>query len=381
MPNREGHRRFGNVRQRTSGRWQARYLGRDGLMRSAPTTFESKRAAERWLSIAEGEIARGEWIDPLAGNVTLRVFGAEWITDRQLSSRTRELYEGLFRLHVDPYLGILSIGEVGPSRVRAWRTALADDGRSATTLAKAYRLLRAIMNTALDDELIRRNPCRIAGAGQEATSERPVATVAQVFALADAVPHRFRALILCAAFTALRWGELVAMRRSNLDMSTMDLRVPRRTAELNDGTLEDGPPKSAAGFRTVSVPKIIERDLRRHLRQHAKGGPDTLIFTGAKGAQLRRSNFRRAIGGWAEAVENAGLPAEFHFHDLRHTGNNLAAAAGASTRELMHRMGHGSMRAALIYQHATRDRDREIAAAMSKRAQAEVRRNRSKAKR
>jgi integrase len=68
----------------------------------------------------------------------------------------------------------------------------------------------------------------------------------------------------------------------------------------------------------------------------------------------------------------AGLPAGFHFHDLRHTGNNLAAASGASTRELMHRMGHGSMRAALIYQHATGERDREIANALQFRIEREL---------
>ena len=67
-----------------------------------------------------------------------------------------------------------------------------------------------------------------------------------------------------------------------------------------------------------------------------------------------------------------GLPAGFHFHDLRHTGNNLAAASGASTRELMHRTGHGSMRAALIYQHATSERNREIAAAFDARIGREV---------
>jgi integrase len=83
----------------------------------------------------------------------------------------------------------------------------------------------------------------------------------------------------------------------------------------------------------------------------------------SKGAALRRNNFHRSFG-WSELVVKAGLPAGFHFHDLRHTGNTLAAASGASTRELMHRMGHGSMRAALIYQHATSDRVHEIAAAL-----------------
>lgn len=66
-------------------------------------------------------------------------------------------------------------------------------------------------------------------------------------------------------------------------------------------------------------------------------------------------------------MKKAGATAGFHFHDLRHTGNTLAAASGASTRELMHRMGHSSMRAALIYQHATSERDKEIAAGMDKR--------------
>jgi integrase len=107
-------------------------------------------------------------------------------------------------------------------------------------------------------------------------------------------------------------------------------------------------------------------ELRPHLRDHVRDDPEALVFTGEKSAPLRGGNFGRAVK-WAEAIRSAGLPAGFHFHDLRHTGNNLAASAGASTRELMHRMGHASMRAALIYQHATSERDREIAAAMDQR--------------
>ena len=89
-----------------------------------------------------------------------------------------------------------------------------------------------------------------------------------------------------------------------------------------------------------------------------------MIFRGPLGAALRRNNFHRTVD-WSNLVVKAGLPAGFHFHDLRHTGNNLAAASGASTRELMHRIGHDSMRAALIYQHATSERDREIATALT----------------
>src|SRR6202034_2951083 len=102
----------------------------------------------------------------------------------------------LLRKHIAPGLGRLAIADIQPGQVRRWRKQLLDAGVSAVTVAKAYRLVRATLNTALDDGAIRRNPCRIKGAGQEASPERPVLTPAQVFALAEAVGQRYRALIL-----------------------------------------------------------------------------------------------------------------------------------------------------------------------------------------
>ncbi|WP_433610333.1 tyrosine-type recombinase/integrase [Dactylosporangium sp. CA-139114] len=107
--------------------------------------------------------------------------------------------------------------------------------------------------------------------------------------------------------------------------------------------------------------------LRVHLASGFVGEePDALLFTGGKGALLRSGNFGRAVQ-WVVTVVSVGLPAGFHFHDLRHTGNTIAAASGASTRELMKRLGQSSMRAALIYQHSTDERDREIASNMDER--------------
>jgi integrase len=230
-------------------------------------------------------------------------------------------------------------------------------------VAKAYRLLRAVLNTAVDDELIRRNPCRIAGAGIERAPERPTATVAQVFDLAGLVPARFRVLVLLAAFTSLRYGELTALRRRDFDSRYGTLSVHATLTERSTGELAFGPPKSAAGTRVVTVPTAIRRDLRDHLRDYTINEPDALIFTGAKGAALRRSGFQTA-SHWTASVTAAGLPG-FHFHDLRHTGNALASRTGASLADLMARMGHSSTRAALIYQHAAQEQDREIAAALS----------------
>jgi integrase len=140
----------------------------------------------------------------------------------------------------------------------------------------------------------------------------------------------------------------------------------RRVAALGDGTLITGPPKSLAGSRWVNVPAFLLPDVVEHLDHFTGPGVNCLVFTGPKGAQLRRSNFSRQ---WRKALEAAGL-AGIHFHDLRHTGNTLDGEAGASLRELMDRMGHSSTRAALIYQHRTSLRDKMIADEISRRAEA-----------
>lgn len=366
MPNRKGHRRFGNVRKRTSGRYQARYIGPDGIERTAPATFETERAAEKWLTIVESEILKGEWTAPEAGEVELDDYGTRWIAERKLAPRTRENYEDLFRLHIRGHLGSLAIGSIKPATIRSWRKRLLDSGTPEPQAVKAYRLLRAILNTAIkEDSLIRDNPCRIKGYDRYDTPERPTATVEQVYSLAGAIPDHYRALIIVAAFSGLRWGELAALRRSDVDLDAGTVGVPRKLAALRN-RMEFGPPKSAAGVRVVALPTAALTALRDHLAHRV--GPDAgaLIFTGRDGAVLRSGNFGRAVR-WIEMITQLGLPEGFHFHDLRHTGNTLAAASGASTRELMHRMGHASMRAALIYQHATSERDREIAAGMDRR--------------
>ncbi|WP_223198447.1 tyrosine-type recombinase/integrase [Solihabitans fulvus] len=337
-------------------------------MRPAPTTFETKRDAEQWLVVIESQMLRGEWVDPLLGKVELKDYGVRWVAERKLGVRTREEHARMFRLHVVPFLGGMNLGDISTETVRTWQRTLLDKGRSESTAAKGYRLLRAIMNTALDDNRIKRNPCRIKGAGEEKAPERPVATVDQVLKLAAAVQPRFRAFILAAAFTGLRWGELIALRRCDVDLDAPTVRVPRRLAQLSSGELVAGPTKSAAGVRTVALPGVLVPELQRHLMAFVKAGPEELIFTGEKGAALKRGNWHKAVK-WKATIIKAGLPEGFHFHDLRHTGNNLAAASGASTRELMHRMGHGSVRAALIYQHATSQRDHEIADALSKRVE------------
>ena len=355
-----GRRRFGRVRKLPSGRWQARYRAPDGQDHRAPETFTTKTAADRWLAELETALMRGQWIDPRAGAVLLSTYAETWLAGRaDLKVRTRELYRWLLGKYVVPQLGHLRLEELTPGTVRAWHATLLRDG-SPTPTRQAYALLRAMLNTAVSDELLLRNPCLVRGAGVARSGERTTATLAQVEALAEAVPPRYRMLILLAAWSGARWGELVALSRDRLDLERGTMRIDRQYVELADNSLVLDTPKTAAGIRTVHIPPHLLPDLRAHLEDH-RNHP-TLVFTTGLGGPLSRGGFRST---WVKARERAGLP-DFRFHDLRHTGNTLAATTGASTKELMARMGHASMRAALIYQHATAERDQGIAAALSR---------------
>ncbi|WP_405856063.1 site-specific integrase [Streptomyces sp. NBC_00090] len=294
MANRKGQRRrFGTVRQLASGRWQARY--RDplsGEMKSAPHTFDTKTDADIWLTTIEAEIIRATYQAPDAGKVALGPYADDWLKHRKLEDRTRERSKSVIRLHINPTFGAGTLTAITTPRVRAWRTALLEDGVGEPTVVKAYQLLRAILNTAVDDELIRRNPCRIKGADRYDVPERPVLTVAEVYAVADAIQPHHRALVLLAAFTTLRFGELASLRRRDLDLTRSVVLVRRAQSELQNGTLADKAPKSAAGVRSVAFPDELVPELAHHLAHFAGAGQDGHLFQGPRGGLLRRSNFR-----------------------------------------------------------------------------------------
>ena len=360
-----GKRHFGAVRKLPSGRWQVRYYSPDGLRRAAPETFERKGDAARWLAELETEIAKGQWRDPERAEQLLTEYAATWIKERPgLRPRTIELYEGLLRRQIAPHFEGVTLAKIdnNPAAVRSWRAELLSAGVSVSVLAKAYRLLRAVLHTAVDDDVIRRNPCRIKGADQEHAAERPTLTAGQVAALARLMPPRLVALVMLATYASLRWGELAALRRADLDLDAATVRIERTQVEVG-GRVTEGPTKSRAGKRVVAFPPALVPLLRRHLAQYVGEEPTALVFTGPTGARLRRNNFGK-LAGWSEAVTAVGAPG-LHFHDLRHTGNAFAAKVpGTTIRDLMGRMGHDSTRAAMIYLHGSPGADRLIADAL-----------------
>ncbi|MEV6210617.1 site-specific integrase [Kitasatospora sp. NPDC051914] len=374
MANTKGNRRrFGSVRQLPSGRWQARYRHPvTGQLRSAEQTYPTKTDAELALTLIEADMARGQLKDPDAGQVNFGDYADTWLRERGLADRTLERYEGVLRLYIKPTFGAGTVAAITTAGVRSWRSAMLEAEIGAATVAKSYRVLRAILNTAADEDgLIERNPCRIKGADKEDSAERPVLTIEEVYAIADSIEPRYRALVLMAAFSTLRFGEFAALRRRDVDLDRGIVRVRRAQAELQTGQLKVKRPKSDAGVRPVAFPSSIVVELAEHLRWFGEDGAAGRVFVGPRGGLLRRSNFHNV---WTTALADSEVDwsralgeteaDSIRFHDLRHTGNNLAADTGASTRELMHRMGHSTMDAALRYQHMRGERDLLIARGM-----------------
>ena len=350
-------RPFGSMRVLPSGRVQVRYYGPDGTRHRAPMTFGAKTEARRWLSMMEADLARGRWDGDDSVGEQFATYASRWITERPgLSERSVALYRGLLRLHIAPRLGEVGLRKLTPAMVRTWRQDLLDSGLGASTVSKAYRLLRAVLNTAADDELIRRNPCRIKGAGVEHPAERPVLTLTVVMALADAIERRYRMLVLLAVFASLRWGELMGLRKTDFDLALGLVQVERAVSLVGARQLIKKP-KTPAGVRTIALPMWLLPDLEQHFTDFSEQTPDGRVFVGPTGVTPLRPNFSRI---WARALATVGMTG-IHFHDLRHAGNHFAAVSGASTRELMGRMGHVSVNAALVYQHRTASRDRAIA--------------------
>ena len=352
-------RRFGRVRRLPSGRWQARYPGPDGRDRAAPSTFGSKTDAARFLAATEVDMGRGVWLDPLQSGVTLRDYSQAWLADRTvrgrpLAIRTRETYQHSLDRWILPSLGQLPLDRITPAAVRRWHAQTsASTGPTATR--QAYALLHAVLTTAVADDALARNPCRIVGAGQARSDERPLLDLEQVYRLASNMPGHLRGLVELAFWGHLRLGELVALRVADVSVEAGTVSVCRQVVETDVGP-EEGAPK-VRSLRTVHLPPQGVEALSNHLRLRGAVLPTARLFVRPDGRELRAHHVHAA---WETARRASDLPG-IHLHDLRHAGLTMAAQSGATLAEVMRRAGHASSRAAMIYQHAAERRDAEVA--------------------
>lgn len=259
-------------------------------------------------------------------------------------------------------------GRISPDLISAWIKAGApmiknykDVGSGSVQLAQAYRLLRAIFNVAIDDQIITDNPCRIKGAGTPRHSERPTVTAEQIAQLANAVPKRYQMLVILAPYSSIRSSELLGLQRKHINELHSFIRVEQQLSNYASDLNLFAPPKTDAGVRDVPITRELMSALVNHIDQFVTDpSPEALIFTTSTGLPL----FKGRKSWFVTAKRRLDLD-YLHFHDLRHTGQSLALANGATIKDLQRRAGQASEAAARIYLHGNKARDKEIAELLS----------------
>lgn len=393
---RSTRRSFGRLRQFRSGRWKASYTGPDGRLYEAPQTFGAKIDAEAWLTDRRREIDRDLWSPPAtveqrkvatrqkkAAAERFDAYAKRWletrtVKGRPLRPRTVDHYQQMLDDHLLPVFGKKPVRDITMESVDRWYAQALTD--KPTMRAHSYSLLRTILETARTrDRIIETNPCLVRGGGTVTRKIKPKpATLDQLDALTAEMSERYRLMVPLAAWCALRFGELVELRRSDIEITTaapsrdgtVDLDGPskvgvvkvRRGAVRTGGGWVVGDPKSEAGARDVAIPPHIVPAVEAHLSSKYVGSKgDSLLFAAVSGGHLQPSALYRH---WYRARAAAGRP-DLRWHDLRHSGAVLAAQTGATLAELMARLGHSTPAAAMRYQHVAQGRDQAIAAALS----------------
>ena len=354
-------RYYGSIRKRHSGKWQVLISGRD-RKRYSLGTFATKKEAELCLAEHQTNSSDTGWRSRSRGMSLFEEFATDWLADKtELRPSSRSHYNSIVKNHLLPAFGNLRLCDVSPTEVRRWYGALAQD--KVGIADASYRVLRAIFNAALKERVLDESPCTLRGAGSDHSEARQIPSVEQVHRLVRAMPEKLRAGVILAAWGTLRLGEILALERADVDLSTGRVRVTKSLSEHGSRrtNVTYGPTKSKAGVRTIYLPHPVRIQLAHHLEHFVAERPDAPLFTGTTGKHLWQKAFRRP---WVQAREIVGLP-QLHVHDLRHFAATMAGQAGATTSELMARGGWSSVSMVARYQHASEDRDRVIAAAMN----------------
>lgn len=365
-PRRRPRRSFGSITRLPSKRYRARYVGPDGALHNAPDTFSARIDAEAWLASVERSISRGDWEAPtprtqtVSAARTLREYALSDVAGRTLTPRTRELYERQLDRLILPTLGDLPLDKVGSDQVRAWYNDLGTG--QPTQRAHVYALLRSIFTHAVEDGRVAVNPCHIRSATsrRRARSIEP-ATAADLKAI-EALDSRYALPVLIAGWCGLRSGEVRALRVCDVDLADGWLKVRQGVTRIR-GAVIVGRPKTEASVRDVAIPPHLIPMLTAWRKSLATRKPEAYFFPGRNVASPMSEKALRYAFGQAKASINRP---NMTFHDLRHTAATLAAQNGATTAELMRRLGHTTSSMAMRYQHGSAQRDKQLAAALSR---------------
>lgn len=317
----------------------------------------------------QAKINAGTYVDPKAGNITVREYAEEWLATLTHDPATHEKYKSGFRLYVFPHLGHFSIGAVRASHIRGWMKARSEE-LAPNTVRNVYIPLKAMFVAAIEDGKRANTPCaKSIKLPDVEPVEHFVPVVGQVMRLAERVAPRFALAILLAAFCGLRAGEIMGLERGDIDLDAGTVRVRRAIKKVSGTPVYLDHPKTAESSRVVDLPAIVAVALVKHLDagfvtevelpdntvKRKPGTPmvvrsATLLFTTATGKPVTSAHWTYY---WCKArAAVLGLPATFGIHGLRHYFGTLLIHGGRNVKQVQKLMGHATPMITLnVYVH------------------------------
>lgn len=289
---------MGNIARRPDGKWRARY--RDASGRERTKQFVRKVDAQRWLNENSQALVEGRYVDPKAGRITLQEYAQEWLSRQVHRPTTADQMAGVVRRYIDPHLGGMRLSTIQPANVQRWVKHLSGT-LAPSTVGVAHRILSGILKSAVADRRIASNACTGTKLPKVTKPKVQPITEDQLAAIVAHMPRRHQALVILAAGTGLRQGEIFGLTVDRVDLGRRTVLVNRQLINVNGREPFFGPPKSQASVRVVPLPSVVADAIRAHLQTYPSSG---FVFTNNAGAPLRRSAFWTE---WNRALEQARL--------------------------------------------------------------------------
>lgn len=304
-------------------RYMVRYRKPD-RRQAAKKGFTTKRDAQLFASTIEVDKSQGTYIDPSAGRTTIHALGKEWLDGLvHTKPQTKLVYDGAYRNQVVPKFGDMSVAAITTPMIRTWVAALTKQYKPPT-VRRAFRVLSSILDLAVDSKMIVSNPASpVRGLPRVGRRKNVYLTYPQVEAAAEHA-GRYRLPVYLAAYSGLRWGEIAALDREDVDLSG-HVRVRHTLTQAGDLSTPKNGRERSVGFPAFLRPMLAEAVL----------AADDRLFSDM---QMPRRDF----GWFREMKAAAGLPDALTFHDLRHSAVSFAVQAGASIKLLQEMVGHAS---------------------------------------
>lgn len=319
--------------ERTAERWHARYADRSG--KEYARDFKLKRDAQNWIDEQTAGLVSGQWVSPAATRQTLRAYVEDWISRQVVRPSSEELYRHHLDKHILPELGPVRLEELTRPMVQALVKKWSQTAAASTTHSR-YHTLAIVLRAAVSDRVLVRTPAeKISLPALDPKHMLTPISTETVLALAESITPRYRALVLVAAGTGMRRGELLGLTRDRVADPFGTILIDRQQARSSTSDrIVFGPPKTASSNRTIHVAPIVVQAIKDH--EEAYGlGPAGLVFSNSLGLVLTASTLQSA---WAHAAKNVGTDATPH--DLRHYFASVQLAGGISIKELQAQLGH-----------------------------------------